>query len=262
MRNFTVQKSDFHKVACVEEIPEGAKTIVIAVHGFTSSKESPTVRRLLDRLPAAGIGVVGIDLPGHGTEDSFEEELRLEACIDSLAAAEWYVNGMYPKAEICYFASSFGAYVTSLYISSRHHKGHKAFFRSAAVNMPSLFLKDDPTEEEKRLFEELEEKGYFEQGFGLGKPVRVTRGFIEDLAAHDLFALFDPDVLGPHKIAMAHGAVDAVIDPEMAARFAERFHITETVFPGEGHSLSDHPETPDRVVDLAIRLYQEEFPAK
>ena len=71
MRNFTVQKSDFHKVACVEEIPEGAGTIVIAVHGFTSSKESPTVRRLLNRLPAAGIGVVGIDLPGHGTEDSF-----------------------------------------------------------------------------------------------------------------------------------------------------------------------------------------------
>ena len=60
MRNFTVQKSDFHKVACVEEIPEGAGTIVIAVHGFTSSKESPTVRRLLDRLPAAGIGVVGM----------------------------------------------------------------------------------------------------------------------------------------------------------------------------------------------------------
>ena len=172
------------------------------------------------------------------------------------------MNGMYPKAEICYFASSFGAYVTGLYISSRHHKGHKAFFRSAAVNMPSLFLKDDPTEEEKRLFEELAEKGYFEQGFGLGKPVRVTRGFIEDLAGHDLFALFDPDVLGPHKIAMAHGAEDAVIDPAMAARFAEKFHITETVFPGEGHSLSDHPETPDRVVDLAIRLYQEEFPVK
>ena len=106
------------------------------------------------------------------------------------------------------------------------------------------------------------EKGYFEQGFGLGKPVRVTRGFIEDLAGHDLFALFDPDVLGPHKIAMAHGAEDAVIDPAMAARFAEKFHITETVFPGEGHSLSDHPETPDRVVDLAIRLYQEDFPAK
>jgi hypothetical protein len=90
----------------------------------------------------------------------------------------------------------------------------------------------------------------------------VTRGFIEDLAGHDLFALFDPDVLGPHKIAMAHGAEDAVIDPAMAARFAEKFHITETVFPGEGHSLSDHPETPDRVVDLAIRLYQEEFPVK
>ena len=54
---------------------------------------------------------------------------------------------------------------------------------------------------------------------------------------------------------MAHGAEDDVIDPAEAARFARTFEIPETVFAGEGHSLSNHPETPGKVADLAIALY-------
>ncbi len=255
MRKFTIEKPGAGKVACVEEIPLHSSRIVIAVHGFTSSKESPTVRLLIDRMPAAGIGVIGIDLPSHGVEESYEEELRLDACLDSLQAAETYAVEHYPDAEICYFGSSFGAYTTALYISTRPHKGRKAFFRSAAVNMPSLFIKDSLTEEDEKLRQELEEKGYFMQGFSLGRPVRVTKGFIEDLDRNNLFDRFDPDRYGPHRIAMAHGAEDPVIDPEAAARFAKKFGIQETVFAGEGHSLCNDPRTPDKVVDLAIALY-------
>ena len=256
MHNFTLTKSNSHKVACVEEIPDHAGMVAIAVHGFTSSKESPTVQMLLRRLPEAGIGVVGIDLPSHGMEDSYEEELRLSSCLDSIETAERYILAKYPSAQICYFGSSFGAYSTAMYISTRPHQGRRAFFRSAAVNMPSLFIKDNMTEEEARQFALLEEQGYYMQGFGLGRPVKVTKGFIEDLASGDLFEIFDPDRYGPHKIAMAHGAEDATIDPEAAARFAERFHIEETVFEGEGHSLCNDPATPDKVADLAIRLFR------
>ena len=56
MHGFTIKKANGHSVACLEEIPFGAERIAIAVHGFTSSKESPTVQLLLRRLPAAGIG--------------------------------------------------------------------------------------------------------------------------------------------------------------------------------------------------------------
>lgn len=255
IHGLTLKKANGHSVACLEDIPACAERIVIAIHGFTSSKESPTVQMLLRRLPAAGIGVVGIDLPCHGVEESYEEELRVEACKDSVAIAERYVAERYPNAEICYFASSFGAYITALYISTRPHKGRKAFFRSAAVNMPSLFIKEDLNEKEQELYRELDEKGYFMQGFGLGRPVKVTRGFIDDLGENDLPSLFTPDRYGPHRIAMAHGAEDDVIDPAAAAAFAERFGIHETVFPGEGHSLSNDPETPDRVADLAIELF-------
>lgn len=255
MRKYTIEKPNHHQIACVEEIPHDARGIAIAVHGFTSSKESPTVQLLLKKLPAAGIGVAGIDLPSHGTEASYEEELRLCACLDSLALVEEDLVKRYPDADIYYFGSSFGAYVTALYISTRPHKGRKAFFRSAAVNMPSLFLKDSLTEEDEELMKELKEKGYFMQGFSLGRPVKITQGFMDDLAGNDLFEKFDPGRFGPHRIAMAHGSMDPVIDPVRAGQFAAKFGIEETVFEGEGHSLCNDPSTPEKVADLAIALY-------
>ena len=255
MRKYSVEKPDHHKVACVEEIPGDPRGIAIAVHGFTSSKESPTVQLLLNKLPAAGIGVVGIDLPSHGVEASYDEELRLSACLESLAGVEKELVSRYPDQDIYYFGSSFGAYVTALYISTRPHKGRRAFFRSAAVNMPSLFLKDSYTEEDEQLKKDLKEKGYFMQGFSLGRPVRITQGFMDDLAANDLVEKCDPDRVGPHKIAMAHGSEDPVIDPAAAARFSARYGVEMTVFEGEGHSLCSDPATPEKVVGLAIALY-------
>ena len=57
-------------------------------------------------------------------------------------------------------------------------------------------------------------------------------------------------------MAMAHGREDDVIDPQAAERFAAQYQIPVTWFPKEGHSLSNDPDTPDRVVDLAISLYR------
>ncbi|MBQ3393201.1 MAG: alpha/beta fold hydrolase [Lachnospiraceae bacterium] len=255
MKNFKLQKRDGHIVACVKDVPADSDMVVIAIHGFTSSKESPTVRLLLKRLPEAGIGVVGIDLPAHGAEESREEELRIEGCKDSVAAAEAYIEREYPGKEIAYFASSFGAYITGLYISSRPHRGRKAFFRSAAVNMPTLFIKSDPDQHDLELLAELEEKGYIQPSLDLGSPVKVTKAMFDDLARNDLFEKFDPERYGHHKFAMAHGEKDAVINPAAAARFAERFGIPITFFAGQGHSLCEDPKTPDKVVDLALKLY-------
>ena len=251
MEKISLRKENGQIVPCVAGIPEDPAAIAIVVHGFTSSKESATVRMLLRVLPSAGIGVAAIDLPAHGTEEAREEVLRTEACLDSIAAAEEWVASRCPGKKICYFGSSFGAYCIGLYISTRPHLGRNAFFRSAAVNMPSLFIKEHPNEAEQRLMDELEEKGYIQPSFDLGSPVTVTKAFIEDLRRNDLFALFSPDKYGPHFIAMAHGTADATIDPEEAKRFAGKYRIPVTFFEGEGHSLSGYPGTPEKVGRLA-----------
>lgn len=257
MEKLKLKKADGNIVSCIREIPDNPKGIVVAVHGFTSSKECPTYQGLLGRLPAAGFGMIGIDLPGHGVEESAQELLRIPGALDSIKAAEEYAASHFPDLPICYFASSFGAYLTGIYISTIEHKGRRAFFRSAAVNMPTLFIKENPSEEEKRQLADLEEKGYFDTSMDLHRPVRITKEMYRDLMETDLFECFAPDHFGPHKIAMAHGAQDNVIDPEAAKEFARRFQIPLTLFDGEGHSLAEHPGTADRVIDLAIALYEE-----
>lgn len=69
---------------------------MLAIHGFTSSRESSTYKLLLHRLPAAGFGMVGIDLPGHGADESAKETLRVPGAIDSIEAAEKYILREYP----------------------------------------------------------------------------------------------------------------------------------------------------------------------
>lgn len=238
------------------EVPQEAKGIVVAVHGLTSSKECSTYRTLFRVFSENGLGVIGIDLPGHGTEESYDEPLRIDNAVKSIEAAEKYVLALYPESEIYYFGSSFGAYLTMLYISRTEHRGRKAFFRSAAVNMSTLFIKEDPTEEEKKQMADLEEKGFFEVVMDNNRPVIITRALFDELAATDLFEVFDKDRFGVHEIAMAHGLNDSVIDPEKARLFADKFNIPITFFEGEGHSLSAGHDTPDKVAGLAVKLYK------
>lgn len=255
MECFTIEKPDRNVVSCLKEIPENPQAIVIAVHGFSSSRECATYQLLLRRMPAAGYGVIGIDLPGHGSAESLRETLRIESCINSIEAAEKFAAAHFPELPIFYFASSFGAYITGLYISTRPHLGRKAFFRSAAVNMPALFTRENPIIANRTQLADLEEKGYFDASVETAKPVQVTREMIRDLEETDLFRLFDAGRFGSTSVMMVHGADDAVIDPDAARSFAERFHIPIHFYPDEGHSLSDHPETPDRLADLAIAFY-------
>ncbi len=255
MNYFNIKKENGKAVSCVSEIPENHKGIVIAVHGFSSSKESSTVRLLLKRLPSHGYGVIGLDLPGHGSGESLKELLRIPGALDSIQAVENYIIINYPNSEVAYFASSFGAYLTAIYISTREHKGRKAFFRSAAVNMPELFIKENPTEKEKEMLADLREKGYFDTNMDLNQSVRITRDMFDDLRQYDLFETFNPNRFGKHYIAMAHGADDNVIELAKAEEFAKRFNVPITVFPGEGHSLSNDPMTPQKVVDMAAELY-------
>ena len=254
MEKFTIKKKNGQGISCVMEVPQPFRGIVIVVHGFSSSMDCGTYQMLLRRLPAAGYGMLGIELPGHGTGESSRELLRIPGAVDSIETAERFVTERYPSAPVFYFASSFGAYLTGLYISTRTHKGKKAFFRSAAVNMPALFVKERQTQEDLAVRKELEEKGYFDTNAGLGRPVRITKEMFHDLEETDLFRLFHPR---DTQVMMAHGEEDAVIDPAAARAFSEKFGVPLVMFPEEGHSLGSNPATPDRVADLAIRFFDE-----
>ena len=103
MEKLVLKKRSGYSVSCIKEIPDNCKGIVIAVHGFSSSKECGTYQVLLRMLPAADLGMIGIDLPGHGKEEAYDETLRIEACKDSISVVEEYIIADYPSLPIYYF---------------------------------------------------------------------------------------------------------------------------------------------------------------
>ncbi len=245
-------------VPCLADVPEGAGMIVIYVHGFESCKECMTAKVLFRRMPPEGIGVISYDQPGHGEAEARDEWIGIEACMDSLQAVENYAHEKYPEAEIVYFGSSFGAYVTGLYISSREHLGDKFFMRSAAVNMPWLLLGPPGSEPDPESLALLKKQGYLQPNLGVGDPVKVPEAMFQDLKEHDLFEEFNPDAFGKTACRMVHGEKDIVIDPKMASKFADKFGIPIVFMLGEGHSISLKPDSPDVVMDHAIAFFRGE----
>lgn len=242
-------------IPLLRKVPENPKAIVIMVHGFTSSKSCQTAELLFRRMPEVGIGVVTYDQPGHGIQEALLDELRVENCIDSLKTVEEYVAKLYPDVSIYYFSSSFGAYITGLYISTKKHKGNKAFFRSAAVNMPQLIL--GPLKEAWcfDVANEVEKNGYIRPDLGLGETIKIPKGFLKDLRDNDLFEIFDNKKYGLTEVELVHGEKDPVVAIENAERFKNKFGFTMNVIKGEGHSICDNLKSPDKVADLAISFY-------
>ena len=191
---------------------EGQSRVVIVCHGFGSSKESPMVQALHRALPERGIGVWSFDFPAHGDSPMGQEGLRVPFCMDDLETVEAWIRAKSPQVEVCYFASSFGAYITLLSLSRAPRNRPRAFLRSAAVTMPQLVARWLTPRAKK----DLERRGYF----------------VPDYAyVREMPSLF-----------MVHGALDEVVPVKDARRFAETFGAQLRIFPQGEHPLMGNGE--------------------
>lgn len=221
MEQILLAKSNGQEVPCIAEFPQDLRKLVLVIHGYDSSKESENAANLMRKLPGEGFGVIAYDQPNHGSAQAAAEELTIENCLDSLACVEDYLSDRFPGIEICYFGSSFGAYILGIYLIRRAHRGHKAFMRCAAVNFPQLNI----DERAKAL-----------------EPV-------------DLFELFEQSRPEDVRFAFAHGECDSSVPVGAALDFTSRFGYPITVFPGEEHPICTDPASPIRVAQLAAELF-------
>ena len=254
MKSFTLKKENGAVIPCLMQVPDNARDVIIMVHGFGSQKDCATAQMLFRRMPPAGFAVITYDQPAHGTGEALEEPLLIENCLSSLHTVDEFAAKQFPSARIHYFASSFGAYITVLFLCGYSHKGHKAFLRSAAVNMPMLMLGKPGSVIDPAYLKEFAEKGYVLSDAG-PSPVRIPFGFLKGLAENDLAGKYRGRIYDDVRYEMVHGEKDSTIELCYAQAFAEQFRIPLTVIPDEEHTLSDKPETPDQVADLAISFY-------
>ena len=228
----------------------GEDRILIVCHGFGSSKLSPMVQALNQEMPKAGLGVYSFDFPSHGESPIWEEGLRVPFCVDDLETVEAHVREMAPNANIGYFGSSFGAYITLLYLAGRDHAGDRAMLRSAAVAMPRLV--DQWVDERAKA--DIDRQGYFVPDYDYVREMRVTPAFLKDLEENDVFAKYR---VGAAQLRMVHGGKDDVAPPDAAENFARQFGAEIVILPNGEHNLMGEGEL-DQVLDLTRGFFLEE----
>lgn len=238
-----------YDIPYLEKIKGDEKKVVIMIHGFSGSKSGPTAELLFSNLPQHDIGVITFDLPQHGESPAGGDELRINNCIKDIIAVEEYTKKRLPEAELYYFASSYGAYITMIYLTMYEHSGTKAFFRSAAVNMPERFM--NLPDNEQRQFDE---QGWAMIDHGYDHPMKIVRGFIEDLRDNNLFKLYNP--CSGTETFMVHTDTDEVIEFAKAKAFADKFNIPLAVISGADHSLSSQ-FAKDILMKNCLKFYEE-----
>lgn len=226
----------------------GEPQVVIICHGFGSSKDSPMAQAVAAALPKLGIGTVRFDFPAHGESPVWQEGLRVPYCIDDLETVEQAILAKNPAAEIAYFSSSFGAYITLLRLARDPRPGARAFLRAAAVTMPELVH----TWLDDRAKADLDRQGYFVPAYDYVREMRVSQAFLQDLADWDVFARWQPALA---QLAMVHGTLDAVVPVEGVRRFARQFGAVLTELPQGEHPLMG-PGEAEKVLALAEAFFQ------
>ncbi|HZR46099.1 MAG TPA: alpha/beta hydrolase [Candidatus Manganitrophaceae bacterium] len=107
------------KTSVVVAAPERpTDRIVLLCHGFMSSKESSTNRRLTDRLLPLNIATLRFDLFGHGESDGPFEKLTLSRCLaQAEGLVQWCGKNGYTRLGLV--GSSFGGLV-AVHLAAGH----------------------------------------------------------------------------------------------------------------------------------------------
>lgn len=85
--------------------------VVLGVHGIGGSMEDAIQAAIAEEMALFYDATVRFDFPAHG--ENPEQELTLDGCQQTLLAVAQYIKDRFPDvADLCIFATGFGAYVT------------------------------------------------------------------------------------------------------------------------------------------------------
>lgn len=245
-KTISITGADGRIIPCIHTLTGDEDRAVLIFHGFGSSKESPTAELLAEVFPRKGLGTLAIDFPAHGDSPADGTSLTLAACLADMKAAEQELKRLAPKAKPAYFGSSFGAYMTILYLASGQAEGRDAFLRSAAVEMPKILREKIAPDKEL-----LERQGYLMADENYRRPLKLARAFFRELDENDVFSRYKK---GTARLHMIHGTLDETASFEAAKRFAEGAGAGFTALEGGDHRLS-LPGMPEKTAELAAGFF-------
>ena len=160
-------------------IREDHEQILLCLHGFGGDKESSVIAALRDELDKKGIGVAAFDWPAHGKSMAKDEEFRVEECLSYLDHAVAALEEKWKGKALNAFATSFGGYITMLYLDRNPSAFSRVILRSPAIRMDKVFRNLLSDEEFNKL------KSGEKLTLGYERPMQIAYDFYEDLKKTD-----------------------------------------------------------------------------
>ena len=245
MHRMFVKGQNGYDVPIVINVAPEAKTALLVVHGFGSGKDRATAARMREDFSARGAGVCALDLPAHGESPVDGHFLTVENAINDIATAEDVIRRYMPRARVAFFASSFGAYLTSLYLARRPRAldKPKVILRCAALTMPRLLWAELGKAKQQQL-----DQGQDVWLDSYEPPIMISPAFIRSMLAHDPFEECRPRMAD---ILLIHGTADEIAPVEEARRFSRRFGYPLLEIEGADHRFQGEGQM-DRLIDVAL----------
>jgi len=109
------------KIHCIHTWPESGdvRRVVLGVHGLGGSAKDAIQVSLAEEMELFSSAVFRFDFPCHGESPMAGDAFTLENCQNSLLAVARFAKNRYPNvADLCIFATGFGAYVTLISLQS------------------------------------------------------------------------------------------------------------------------------------------------
>lgn len=245
MEKLFIAGQNGYRVPLLLDVKPEARVAVLVVHGFGSGKDRVTASRMREDFTAQGAGFCALDLPAHGESQASPRQLTVENALNDLATAEDALRRYMPRARTAFFASSFGAYLISIYLARRPRGIEKprAVLRCSAFAMPRLLWQELGREKQRQLT--LGQEVYLDR---YQPPMLITPEFMRSLQAHDPFALCRPRMAD---ILLVHGTADEIAPLAEARRFSRQFGYPLLEIAGADHRFQGKGQM-ERVAQLAL----------
>lgn len=222
------------------------KHIVLATYGFGGNKDNKAVEKFAERITTKykGFGVVCFDWPCHGKDA--RNKLILEECLSYMDMVTDHIQKDMGAEDIYNYSSSFGAYVTLLYIHKHGNPFKKTAFRCPAIKMYDS-MTAHITDEDWNVLSKGREilRGY-------DRKIKITGDFLNELKDNDVSTYDYMD--NADDILMIHGTKDEMAPFIVTEEFSEN-NVIELIKVEN----ADHPFSNPKYMDFAIQKIQEFF---
>ena len=230
------------QIPCVLHEPDSGdvRRVVLGVHGIGGSAMDKIQVGIAEEMAQFRYATLRFDFPAHGENQTPQDGLCLEDCMQTLIAVADFVRQGYPLLEdLCIFASGFGAYVTLLCLQDLLDMPGKV---KLVVQTPSLRM--DHTllnmihlsPETFRVMDRYTLRA--------PRPFDVTYSFYQELRACNALESY------PIPMLILHGEHDAYIPMEDLLNFHRINERSElAIIPGTTHQFLEEGAW-DMVLDL------------